>query len=171
MTAARPAGAQQDVCQFLCVHGTATFTFGMSSANVWERSKLLTAQMSATGLDLVKERRGIENTLRGNVERGFHDHPRHQHEMGIILVWLATTSDAAKEDPSARGFVLEFSDSPLSSRNPLNMTLSFVGPGNAAAAVSGTGPGGRFVHYWTEPTSEAVVKLCERFRARNAAGL
>ena len=41
MTAARPACAQQDVCQFLCVHGTATFTFGMSFANVWERSKLL----------------------------------------------------------------------------------------------------------------------------------
>jgi hypothetical protein len=166
MTATPPFPAEPDICQFLCVHGSATFTFGMLYSDVFKRSKLLTKQLSGTGQDPAKARKGIEDTLRGNVERGFHERPPHQFEMGMILMWLTTTSEAALEDLNARGFVLEFSDSPLNSRNPLNMTVFFTSPGNPALPGQGRKNGGRFAHYWTEPTAEAVVKLCERFRAQ-----
>lgn len=168
MTAPRPAMAQQDVCQFLCVYGTATFTFGVLTANAKARSEHLTAQMSGAFPDLARARQELEDELRENIEGENHNRPDQQMQVGMLLLWLTMTSEAAKADPKARGFVLEFSDSPLNSRNPFNTTIGFVGPGNASTAALGRPPSGKFAHYWTEPKADAVVKLCERFRARAA---
>ena len=171
MTSARAAAAKQDICQFFCVYGTATFTFGMLAAEVKTRSEHLTAQMSGSFEDLARARKELEGGLRESIRDELHNRPEHQMQVGMMLVWLTMTSEAAKAEPKARGFVLEFSDSPLNSRNPFNTTIGLVGPGNATPAALGRAPRGTFAHYWTEPTADAVVKLCQRFRARLSAGL
>jgi hypothetical protein len=127
--------------------------------------------MSGSFDDLAQARTELEDGLRESIESESHNRKAEQMQVGMMLVWLTMTSDAAKAEPNARGFVIDFSDSPLNSRNPFNTTIALVGPGNATPAALGRAPRGTFAHYRTEPTPDAVVKLCQQFRARLPAGL
>jgi hypothetical protein len=138
----------------------------MPVADVQERSRLLTEQMLKSGQDPQKARKDIEDALRTNMRRGFHERPEYQIEMGMSLMWLTTTSEAAVKKPDARGFVLEFSDSLLSSQYPGNISIAFSSPGVSRLQSSCAKSSQRYAHYWTEATTEAVIKLCNRLRSQ-----
>ena len=158
MTGPRKPVDRADICRFLCMHGPATFTFGMSIAGVRSRMAGLAKLLSEREHDPVEGRHMLEDHVRESIEHGHHERRETQPALATSLIWLTTTSEEAAAMPDARGFVLEFSDSPLSSRNPLHFTVAFATPGYR--------PTGRFVHYWTELTAGEVQKHCERRRAQ-----
>jgi hypothetical protein len=72
---------------------------------------------------------------------------------------LTMTSPAALKSPGDQGFAIEFSNSPVSSRRPVDIVVQMSGPGLSKSAKKARMKAGRIVHYWTEPDADAIVRL------------
>ncbi len=143
------------VIQFLCIHKPATFAFFMSASEARRRSNALSAKIAGAGQDPPVFREETENALSHNIRRGMHMDPERQIDAALTVVWLTMTGHAAVAAPNAEGLVIEFSESPLSSRNPNSIHINFGSDGGPPS----------YVHYWTD-TSAAVTTLNEALQAQ-----